>query len=148
MLRQNAIALLLVSMILTGCDKKITHERDRLETEQFARVQILNAFSATDSAIQAVAFNSQVIDSISDERGASSGGGNLSQKRGWSIHLKTGIDSTQRAELLSFLHSLQRAYSDLNSMKYGDVSDFNFSYDVIDQGSRIDVKATGSFGKK
>jgi hypothetical protein len=145
MLVRSLVILLLLGTI-TGCSEKTNHEHNPLEKEQFARVQILNAFSATDSAIRAVAHNNQLIESILDDRGGSSGGGDVERMRGWSIHLKSDADQQGRAKLLEFLKALGSSYEDLNRLKYGDVPDFDYSYEVVDHGERIDVTATGSFG--
>jgi hypothetical protein len=142
----RSLIILMPFGIIAGCSEKTDHEHNPLEKEQFARVQILNAFSATDSAIRSVAHNDQLIESVLDDRGGSSGGGNVERMWGWSIHLKSGADQQGRAKLLEFLKSLGSSYEDLNRLKYGDVPDFDFSYEVIDHGERIDVTATGSFG--
>lgn len=148
MAHRNIIASLLISFLLAGCGKEEILDQHPLEAQQFARVQILNAFSATDSAIRSVALNSPIIDSISDDRGGGSNGDEINRMRGWSVHLKSDIEPEQRANLLNFLQSLGSAYNDLSSMKYGDVADFSFTYKVSELEDRIDVRATGSFGTK
>lgn len=144
----SSIFALVVSTLLTGCGEEPERDRKPFEAQQFARVQILNAFSATDSAIRAAAHSSAIIDSIDDDRGGGSSESGVERMRGWSIHVRPSATPDERAELLRFLKELSGAYDDLNSSKFGDVADFDFTYAVAEQAERIDVKATGTYRTK
>ncbi|MFT6182124.1 MAG: hypothetical protein ACJA1W_004497 [Akkermansiaceae bacterium] len=146
--KRYIIAPLLTALFLAGCGEEEGLDRHPLEAQQFARVLILNAFSATDSAIRSVALNNSVIDSISDDRGGDSNRDEINRMRGWSIHLQPDIEPDKRSQLLSFLQSLGGAYNDLGSMTYEDAADFSFSYTVTEHEERIEVRATGGFGTK
>ena len=145
-LNRKSFFSLLASIFITGCGDNDNQAQSLLERKQFARVSILNAFSATDSAIRSAAFNDQIVDSINDDQGGGLNESQIERMRGWSIHLKPGTTPEQRASLLDFLRSLSSAYDDLNSVKYDHIADFSFSYKVSEHDERIDVRATGRFG--
>lgn len=140
--------MILLASLFAGCGEEDSKDNQSLEFQRVARIQILNTFSITDSTIRTIAFNSSIIDSISDDRGGSSNSGEVNRMRAWSLQLKSDIDPDQRSKLIAFLDSVGDGYLDLCRDPETGSTQYQFSYDVSQKSDRIDIKATGSFARK
>lgn len=146
--RSLAISILSIAVMMVSCKQKFQSRNQQLFKDvQVGRILILNTFASTDSAIKSVAYFSEDIEAISDDRGGGSSGDSfLNRHRGWSIHLKEEVSVESKAKLIDFLNSLADVYSTIETMNYGEgVDNFEYKYSVVDSGSRIDVKAEAEY---
>ena len=141
-------SLLCIGIALSACEEKSSPDSEFPRDPQMARIQILNAFSATDAAIKSVAYKNPLIESVNADYGSSASGVTLQEMRGWNVQFVPEISKEDRIELLSFFKSLGDSYRELGGMRYPDYPDFEFSFTVNDQKTEIKIVAEGSYGKQ
>ena len=145
------LILSLVFLCTLSCKQNSENNKETSFRDiQISRIVMINTFSATDSAIKAVAYFNDDIISISEDRGGGiSGVSSINRLRGWSINLREGITEENRKKLINFLQSLEDPYKTIAVTDFGSDSDrFDYEYIVTDFPARIDVQAKANYTKR